>query len=155
MNSLALQFEDSPDNTRKPIVIDLANHQGKQAEDSILNRQSAFDILNYKISLPTSDGLSMVRIRTILYFQAEGNYTFVHLDNGKKILVSKTLKEFEAKLNSATFCRIHRSTLVNLTKVSKYIKGRGGLVVLDNGTQLAVSTRKKEEIIDVFNQFFI
>ena len=100
---------------------------------------------NQKIGLTSSDGLEFIEIKTILRCEADGKYTSVFLHDGKKLLVSKNLKEFEDLLTDYNFFRIHHSHLVNLDYIKKYQSGRGGYVVMSDGSTITVSQRKKED----------
>ena len=100
-----------------------------------------------KITLPTQNGMMFVPIKDILHVQAESNYTFFYLSNGKKEVVSKTMKEFEDLLCSYNFFRVHKSHIVNLNYVTRYIKGDGGSLLLSNGTEVEVSIRRKSELL--------
>lgn len=103
-----------------------------------------------KIGFPTMDGYYFEKIENIMYLHAEGSYTHVFIKGGKKEIVSRTLKEFDTILPEAMFCRIHNSYIVNMTYISKYIKGKGGSVVLEDGTSIEVSARKKNNFMDRF-----
>jgi two-component system LytT family response regulator len=103
---------------------------------------------NQKIGLTTSDGLDFVEIKNIMHCEADGKYTFVFMHDGKKLLVSKNLKEFEDLLSDYNFFRIHHSHLVNLDYIRKYQAGRGGYVVMNDGSTITVSQRKKEEFLN-------
>jgi len=100
-----------------------------------------------KITLPTQNGLLFIPIKDIVRAESESNYTFFHLSNGKKQVVSKTMKEFEDILCSYNFFRVHKSHIVNLNYVSRYIKGDGGILVLSDGTEVEVSPRKKADLL--------
>jgi len=100
-----------------------------------------------RIAIPSVEGLLFVNLVEIIYLEAESNYTFIFLQNDKKITVSKTLKEFEELLPSSVFIRIHHSYIVNKKYIQRYIKGEGGQVVMTNGKILDVSRRKKEEFM--------
>jgi two-component system, LytTR family, response regulator len=102
---------------------------------------------NPKIGLTTSDGLDFIEIKNIMRCEADGKYTTVFLAEGKKMLVSKNLKEFEELLNEFNFFRIHHSHLVNLDYIKKYQSGRGGYVIMNDGSTITVSQRKKEEFM--------
>jgi two-component system, LytTR family, response regulator len=102
---------------------------------------------NYKIALPTLDGLVFVKISDILYCEASSNYTQI-FTNEEKYLVSKTLKEYDDLLSDHNFFRIHNSYLININSIKKYVKGEGGYVVLNNDTSLDVSKRKKEAFLN-------
>jgi len=99
---------------------------------------------NYKLALPTSDGLVFVRTQDILYCEASSNYTEITVTDGKKYVVSRTLKEYEDMLSDHNFYRIHNSYLINLNAIKKYVRGEGGYVIMTNDKSLDVSKRKKE-----------
>lgn len=102
---------------------------------------------NYKLALPTLEGLIFIRTNDILYCEASSNYTQIYTGDGKKYLVSKTLKEYEDLLTDHNFFRIHNSYLINLNAIKKYVKGEGGYVILSNDVSLDVSKRKKEAFL--------
>jgi two-component system LytT family response regulator len=99
---------------------------------------------NYKLALPTTDGLVFIKISDILYCEASSNYTEIITEDGKKFTVSRTLKEYEDMLTEQNFFRIHHSYLINLNGVRNYVRGDGGYVVMNDGKSLDVSKRKKE-----------
>ena len=106
---------------------------------------------NAKIALPTKDGFELLSVDQILRGQSEGNYTKLVLTDSRIFIISKPLKEIEDILSHYNFFRIHKSHLVNMEHVSKYLKGKGGMVVLEDGTELEVSVRKKEEFLKRLN----
>ncbi len=99
---------------------------------------------NYKLALPTADGLVFIKVNDILYCEASGNYTEIVMADNKKYLVSRTLKEYDEMLAGQNFYRIHHSHLINLNGIKKYVRGDGGYVVMSNEKSLEVSKRKKE-----------
>jgi two-component system LytT family response regulator len=103
---------------------------------------------NLKIALPHAEGFVFVKVRDILYCEADSNYTRFYLLDGRKILVSKTLKEYETLLSDQNFFRIHNSHLINLGEILKYVKGDGGYVVLNNNVTLEVAKRKKSAFLE-------
>ncbi|GAA3602044.1 LytTR family DNA-binding domain-containing protein [Flavivirga amylovorans] len=103
-----------------------------------------------KITIPQLDGFEVIRMSDILYCKADDNYTEIYLNTNKKKLVSKTLKYFEEALNNASFARVHKSYLVNVNEVVKYVKGKGGSVLLSNGKEVMVSASKKSDLLSYF-----
>ena len=101
----------------------------------------------HKIALPTQDGLVFIPVSDILFCQAEGAYTIFCIHDGRKILVSKNLKEYEHMLERCHFFRIHNSFLVNLNHIIKYVKGDGGYVIMSNNVSIDVSRRRKEAFL--------
>lgn len=76
-----------------------------------------------KIALPTMEGLHMIGIDSIISCASDDNYTIFLLKNNQKLVVSRTLKVIEEMLEEHSFLRVHKSFLVNLNEVNKYIKG--------------------------------
>ena len=103
---------------------------------------------NYKLAIPTSDGLIFIKANDILYCKASGNYTEIYMIDGKKHLVSRQLKEYEDILNTRDFFRIHHSFLINLNCIKSYVRGEGGYVVMSDNTSIDVSRRKKEAFME-------
>ncbi|MCB0794173.1 MAG: response regulator transcription factor [Flavobacteriales bacterium] len=101
-----------------------------------------------KIALPVADGLEMVNTEDIMYCESDSNYTVVHRRDQKRLVISRTLKEFEDMLAEQGFVRVHHSYLINVKHVQKYIRGEGGEVIMNDGTNVAVSRRKKQELMD-------
>ncbi|MEO6548687.1 MAG: LytTR family DNA-binding domain-containing protein [Ferruginibacter sp.] len=100
-----------------------------------------------KIAIPTLEGLEFFYIKDILYLEGQSNYSRIYTKDGKSLLVSKTLKDFEDTLGPYHFFRIHLSYYINLTYVKKYLRGEGGSVIMENGAELDVSRRRKDEFI--------
>lgn len=103
-----------------------------------------------KITIPQQDGFEVIETSDIMYCKADDNYTEIYLNTNKKKLVSKTLKYFELALRDNGFVRVHKSYLVNVNEVVKYIKGKGGSVILSNGKGIAVSVSKKSDLLSHF-----
>lgn len=101
------------------------------------------------IALPTHDGFTMVHINDITYLNAESNYTWVHLVQQKKYLVTKTLKDLEDMLHFPQYFRSHKSHLVNLNHVDRYVRGQGGYLVMKDHTQIPVARAQKMELLRI------
>jgi two-component system LytT family response regulator len=101
-----------------------------------------------RLSLATLEGMIFVDTDDIMYAESEGRYTRFHLKDNTKHLVSKNLGEYEQMPSMQGFSRIHNSYLVNLDYIQKYVRGRGGYVILKNGQSLEVSSRKKDDFLD-------
>lgn len=107
--------------------------------------------LNSKILLPTLGGYNIIDVPDIAYCKSESNYTRFNFVDGKSLVVSKTLKEFESILLENNFFRIHRSYIINLNCIAKYNKGKGGEVVMKDGALLEVSREKKDDFLKLFS----
>jgi two-component system LytT family response regulator len=108
------------------------------------NLQNHFD----KITLPGSDGLEIIALRDIIRIEAASNYSMVYLTNKDTLIISKTMNQFEEILRNSNFIRIHNTHMVNLEHVKKYQRGQGGMVILGDGTQLAVSRSRKNDFLE-------
>lgn len=97
--------------------------------------------------LPCNDGYLFVKIDEIVYCEADGNYTIVHVKGGGKHVISRTLKEYDHTLSGQGFFRIHNAYLINMNEVTQYTRGDVGHVVMSNGVTLDVSRRRKEEFL--------
>lgn len=104
-----------------------------------------------KIALPTPEGFEFVHINEIAYLKAESNYTWVFLVEGKKYLISKTLKEISIMIEFPQFYRVHKSYFVNLNHALKYIRGSGGYLVMHDQSQIPVSRAQKVELLKKLN----
>lgn len=102
---------------------------------------------NSKLALPSMDGYDIVDVYDVIRCEGQKNYTTFFLKGGKRIVVSKTLKEYEYLLSEHNFLRVYQSHLVNLGCITKYMKGRGGSLVMEDGSTIPVSREKKEELL--------
>jgi two-component system LytT family response regulator len=100
-----------------------------------------------KLALPTDDGLELVPFDQIIKCRASRSYCTFELTKNRSILVSKPMKEFETVLLREQFFKIHKSTIVNLKHIEKYIRGKGGYLLLSDGSKADVSVRKKDELM--------
>lgn len=106
-----------------------------------------------KIALATLNGLIFVNREDIIYCESAGNYTNFYTLQGKKIVVSKQLGEYEKLLPEANFVRIHERFIINLRYVNEYVKGRGGEIKLNNVITLPVSASRKEVLLARFQKW--
>ncbi len=105
-----------------------------------------------QIVLSTIEGMHVVKIKNIIRCQADDYYTNFFLNDGRRIMISKTLKENEELLKDHGFIRPHRSHLVNISYIKRYIKSNGGHIILVDGSNIPVSRRKKEVIQEYLNR---
>ncbi len=105
-----------------------------------------------KLPLPTSDGIHLVEKTNIIRLEAMSNYCTFHLVENKKIVISRTLKEYEQILNEPYFIRVNRSAIINLSYVTKYKRGNGGMIEMSDGAEIEVSPQRKEELLSILFQ---
>ncbi len=106
---------------------------------------------NPRIGLPTADRIEFVDVKTIIHCKGEGNYTHIYLEDGRHLFVAKTLVEFEELLTEYSFVRTHKTHLVNLKHITAYLKTDGGMLQLSNGDKVAISRRRKDEVLKRLN----
>ncbi|HRH64765.1 MAG TPA: LytTR family DNA-binding domain-containing protein [Bacteroidia bacterium] len=124
----------------------------KEQMDILLNSIHQYN-KPLRIALSTGDGMVFVNTSNIMYCQSESNYTHVRLISGEKYLLAKSLKEFEDTLPEKDFFRIHNSFLVNLNEIKKFVRGDGGYVIMNDGTQIAIARARREEFFALFDKF--
>lgn len=100
-----------------------------------------------RIVLSTSEGMHIIDVKDIIRCESDDYYTRFFIRDRKPIMVSKTLKENEELLSDYGFIRPHKSHLVNIRFVKSYIKNDGGYILLQDGTSVPVSRRKKEKVL--------
>lgn len=115
--------------------------------DTLLHNLVNEKNLNNRLVIPTYESLLFVELSNIIFLQAESNYTIIYLQNAPRIVVSKTLKDFEELLPHTFFIRIHHSYIINKKRVVKYLKGEGGQVIMSDGQRLDVARRKRDEFL--------
>ena len=108
-----------------------------------------------KIAIPSAKDINYVKISDIIRIEADGNYSTLHLAGKATILSSKQIGEYEDKLVSRSFLRIHDKHLVNLRFVKSFQKGDSGTAVLEDNTILPVARRRKDEFIRKMGDLFI
>lgn len=108
---------------------------------------SGISLSDNKISLPTLQGFKLININDIIRCEADSSYTTFYLTDKTKVIVSKTLHDFEEHLIRYNFFRIHHKHLINLFHLKEYIKGKGGQVIMTDDSVLDVSVRKKNDFL--------
>jgi len=102
-----------------------------------------------EIALNTQEEIRVVALADIIRCTSMDNYTQFFMADGSKVLVTKTLKQYERMLPEEMFLRVHQSHLVNIHKIQSYIKTEGGYLLLKNGEHIPVSVRKKPMVMDL------
>jgi len=123
-----------------------------------INQQVALLLSNFKntqnnlqkIAIPTMDGFVFMNVEDIIRCESNAAYTYIYTIRNEKIIASKNIKEYEELLPSSIFCRIHNSHLVNLNRIKKYSKGRGGTVIMEDGAILEVASRRRDDFLAMF-----
>ncbi len=103
-----------------------------------------------RLVLKSSDQVHLVDTSDIVHIEADGNYSSFHLTDGRKIVISKSTREYEETLLDQGFHRIHKSHIVNINKMSYFDKADGGTLVMCNGDHVPVASRKRDMLMELF-----
>ena len=121
----------------------------QQINNFLNNHQSSNQ--QKRIALTTAEGIHLYELQQIVRCTSEGNYTRIFFNNGKKLLVAKTLKDLEELLCQYNFERIHKSHIININHLVSYLNKDNGFVVMSDQSTIAVAQRKKSHLLSVLN----
>jgi len=119
----------------------------KEQVQLMIENFGSIQLSQQKMALPTLTGLEFVTIRDIVRLEAKGSYTMVFLSDKKHIMVARNIKDYEGLLPEIFFYRVHKSHIINLQKIQKYQKGRGGYIIMEDGSSIEVASRRREEFL--------
>lgn len=127
--------------------------RNKPQKDNIalaLHNRNTKNVADHMLILKTQDGDLRLSIKDIVHIEGDRNYSYIHLSNTTKKLVTKTLSDLEVLLDSKGFFRSHRSHILNSVHI---IKTNGFSTELSTGVKLPVSRRKKKEFASWFEEY--
>ncbi len=141
----------------KPISIEELQDAVQKAERKLASKQPESRLQNLlenlsgrnripKIALPLSERVEFVPEDQILRCQSDNNYTNIYLMSGRRLLISKTLREFQDLLSEERFMRVHQSHLVNIDAISSLVRRDGGYLEMTDGSQIPVSQNRRNEV---------
>jgi two-component system LytT family response regulator len=105
-----------------------------------------------KVVLKTLENIYLVDLQDITHCESDGCYTHVHTATGDRILISKTLREFDDMFSDSGFYRVHKSYLINSSHIKRFEKHEGGYIILNNDYKIPVASRKREELLELFEK---
>ena len=126
----------------------------KQNQESFSSLKSIIqDKKINKIAVPEGSQLHFIKPESIIYIKADNSYSEIYLEEGKKMTVSRSIKNFEDGLKqSNSFCRIHKSYLINTSYVEKFDKSNGGWITLTNQVELPISSERINEFLNLIDK---
>lgn len=124
------------------------NLQMEVLEENLKNINNS----NKKIIIKTTDSIHLLEIKNIIFCDSDSCYTTVHTSDGQEIMVSKTLKDYEEMLTDCGFYRVHKSNLINLLHIKRFERQDGGYIVLTNDLRIPVASRKRDELLELFEK---
>ena len=143
----------------KPIDIDelqfvvdrLGRNKDSEATDSSSPRNSAYDAILHRLQLPTNKGYLYLNAAEVNVIQSQGRYTMIHMLDQTTYQCSCSLKEMIALLKDASFIQVHRSYLINLSKIGFYSKGIDSHIQMRNGKVVDVGKTYKDNLSEVIS----
>ena len=105
-----------------------------------------------KLVLKTAESIHVIEVKDIIRLEADGSYSNIYINDGRKIMVSKNLKEYEELLTNYNFFRPHHSHLVNLNFIQSFEKRDGGTLIMKDKTAIPVATRRKDDLMRLFDE---
>jgi two-component system, LytTR family, response regulator len=131
----------------------IENSDDSQSQVDVLMDTFRREIQSKKLVLRTSDSLHIVHISDIYFCKSDNSYTTFYLNGNEKIVVSKSLKDYEGLLTEFGFFRSHQSFLVNLSHIKKVDKSDGGFIIMKNLKEIPVSLRQMKNLLALLEQF--
>lgn len=107
-----------------------------------------------KIKIPTANGYEFLCVDDVIRLEASGSYTVAFLSTGEQIVISKSIKEMEIIFEKYDFFRSHRSHLVNLNHIKRFITENDGEIIMSDSSKIPLSRRKKNDFTEALNQIF-
>ena len=126
---------------------EVINQEEQNLKLQVLNENLQCKKVLKRIILHTADHLQLVSVTDIIRAEADSNYTLFWLSGNRKIMVSKTIKEFNSLLANSGFIRVHQSHLVNLEHIDRFMKKDGGWLRMKDGSSVPVSPNLKKQVL--------
>ena len=143
-----LQF--ALERVKKMFTSSMAIEQSQQLLHQLLQTAN-YNSLPKKIALPQLGGINYVNVESIASLEADGNYTIIHKTDLQKLVISKSLKEFDDLLDPNIFVRIHKSYIVNIHYVKEYSTIEGGVAKMSDGNEWSISRRQSDLFLEKMN----
>lgn len=138
------EFEEAVERVRKRLI----EKKHKYSIEALLHNLAQQSGQHKKINIATLNGYEFIELGNIIWCRSDNTYTTFYLNDQSKISSSRNLGYYEDLLNRNNFCRIHHSVMINMQLIKSYVKGKGGCVIMADGTELEISQRRKGEFLD-------
>lgn len=134
-------------------AVELINkNENTQPQVEVLMNSFKKEFKNKKLVLRTSESLHIINISDIYFCKSDNSYTTFYFEGNEKILVSKSLKDYEGLLADYGFFRPHQSFLVNLNHIKKVDKTDGGFIIMENKKEIPVSLRQMKNLVGLLEK---
>ena len=138
-----LELKEAVEKAIKAVNIKKIDSQIDALQNNILPHQKK------RLVLKTHESVFIVELHDIIRCEADKNYTSFFINGGKKIIVSKTLKDYETLLVGHNFMRVQQSHLINIDCIDRYDKANGGFVIMKDGSEVPLSSAKREAFFNI------
>ncbi len=115
------------------------------------NEKTSRLMFSDKLEIPVKEGIFYCAIADVIRIESDGSYSTLYVVGGKRYVISKGLKEYEELLPEKEFFRVHKSHLVNIHKIRNYLRSDGSFLEMEDGRQIEVARRKKDEFLGAMN----
>lgn len=129
----------------------IERNENIQPQVSVLMDSFNKEMQNKKLVLRTLDSIHVINISDIYFCKSDNSYTTFHFEGNEKIIVSKSIKDYEILLREYGFFRPHRSYLANLNHIKKVDKTDHGFIIMKNKKEIPVSTRQKKSLLNLLD----
>ena len=143
------ELKDAVQQWEKTKTNTLRNSSAKMEE--LLNHLKSEGFLKSKIAIPVADGIEFENVEHIMYCKSQSNYSTLYFSDGRKTVISKTIKEIGKTLAPYAFQRVHRSFLINPDYMKKYNRGDGGYLIMKDDQVIPVSDQHKNLVTGLFD----
>ena len=109
---------------------------------------------NNRIAISHTKGLKIIEDDTIVHLEASGNCTTIYFEDGSRYLDTRTLKVYENILDPTKFCRIHKSHIINLDRLTGYLHEDGHFALMKNGLQIPVARNRVSEFVKMLKDAY-
>lgn len=141
------------------LLIDAVNRAGQMLKEHISLQMKALEanlqsenMQHKKMIVKTTENIHLLDVKNIISCESESSYTTIYTANGEKIVVAKTLHDYEEMLMDCGFYRVHKSWLINIWQIRRFERHDGGSIVMTNDLKIPVASRKRDELLQLLEK---
>lgn len=101
-----------------------------------------------RLGFPVTTGQQFIDLDEIIYAQADDNVAVLYLTGKRELRLSRSLGWVEEELSTLGFCRVHHSYLINLSRMTEYIRNDGGFVIMEGGKAIGIARRRRDDFLE-------
>lgn len=138
----------------KPVQIEeLVMAYQRYLETGMKGRYLEEEVKPSPLYLPVQNGnqIDLIPFTEIEFLEGQGRCTEIHSINGTKCTCTKNLSDLQKSLPKGQFIRVHRTFIININRIKRMLRTRGGGLVMQNGTIIPIGNEKRKEISELLN----